>query len=282
MGRRKKEDEHENHERWLVSYADFITLLFAFFTTLYAISTVDVQKMGQMRFSMQRSFDTGIFESGSDSLSLDHGPNGSGDSVSRDILNKIKLEDGVELRESLLSRSGISGSIVSSREDMYRLKKWIETLLGPEVLKTSVHITVDSRGLVLSLGEGGFFDSGSEKIKPGGKVLLDMLATILVDLGNDIRIEGHTDTDPIKTSKFASNWELSTARATEILTYLIEKFGFSPETLSAAGYGEYRPVASNDSTEGKARNRRVDIVILDPQVSIAEPRSSLNAAQKLQ
>lgn len=265
-GRRKKEEEHENHERWLVSYADFITLLFAFFTTLYAISTVDAQKMGQMVLSMKQSFDAGMLDSGSNYLSLDHGPSGSGDSVAKDILNNNKFEDGFELSEN----------IIITRKDMHWLKLRIESALGSDALKASVHLRVDSRGLVLSLGEGGFFDSGSEEIKPEGRKLLDTIARSLISLGNMIRIEGHTDTDPIKTSKFASNWELSTARSTEILKYMISKFGFRPELLSAAGYGEYRPAAPNDSLEGKARNRRVDIVILDPKVSEVEPKSILS------
>ncbi|MBN2321142.1 MAG: OmpA family protein [Acidobacteria bacterium] len=282
MARRKKEEEPENHERWLVSYADFITLLFAFFTTLYAISTVDAHKMGQMVLSMQKSFDAGMFASGSSFLSLDEGPSGNGDTLSSDILNKIKLQEGFEIREAIMTKSGTAGNVISGKKDMRRLKNSIDSLLSSSKLKASVSLKMDSRGLVLSLGEGGFFDSGSEIIKPEGRILLDTLATSLIDLGNDIRIEGHADTDPIKTSKFASNWDLSTARATEILRYMIEKFGFQPGLLSAAGYGEFRPVAPNDTLEGKARNRRVDIVILDPMEAKTEPRGILDTAQNSQ
>jgi len=119
----------------------------------------------------------------------------------------------------------------------------------------------------------------AEIIKPEGRILLDTLATSLVDLGNSIRIEGHTDTDPISTSKFPSNWDLSTARANEILRYMIGKFGFRGELLSASGYGEHRPVAPNDTAEGKARNRRVDIVILDEMAAMAEPKGISETAQ---
>ncbi len=283
MARKKKEEEEVNHERWLVSYADFITLLFAFFTTLYAISTVDAHKMGQMVLSMQKSFDAGMFASGSSFLSLDQGPSGNGDTLSNDLLNKIKLQEGFEIREAIMTKSGMSGNVISSRKEMEKLKNRINSRLSASKLKASVSMRVDSRGLVLSLGEGGFFDSGSEVIKPDGRILLDTLAESLVPLGNNIRIEGHTDTDPINNSKFDSNWELSEARATGILRYLIGKFDFKPELLSTAGYSQYRPVAPNDSPEGKARNRRVDIVILlDSVAAREEPNGILEAAQNQQ
>ncbi|MBN2244055.1 MAG: OmpA family protein [Acidobacteria bacterium] len=276
MGRRRKEEEHENHERWLVSYADFITLLFAFFTTLYAISTVDAQKMGQMVYSMKQSFDPGMFESGGSSIMP--GGGGEGSTPSAEVISKINMQAGLELREAILTRSGVSGSVLSGKKDLNKLKRSIESLLGSDKDKSAVHVTVDPRGLTLSLGEGGFFDSGSEILKPEGRILLDTLATTLISVDNMIRIEGHTDTDPINNEKFASNMELSAARATKIHSYLVEKFGFRPELLSTAGYGEYRPVAPNDTAEGKARNRRVDIVVLDPKVTGSEPRSILDAA----
>jgi chemotaxis protein MotB len=134
-----------------------------------------------------------------------------------------------------------------------------------------VHTRLEPRGLVVSLGEIGFFDSGSDQIQPEGKILLDTLATSLVSLGNYIRIEGHTDNVPIRTSRFPSNWELSTARATAVISHLVANFGMQPKLVSAAGYAEYRPCAPNDTVEGKARNRRVDIVVLNPAAAGVEP-----------
>ena len=251
--RKKKKEEEENRERWVVSYADFITLLFALFTTLYAISTMDAQRAKQMVHSIEQSFDAKIFDPGSKQLALDHGPNGNGDAFSK--------------------------KIILSREAMQSLQKSIEAILGLDEMKSSVHVSLDPRGLIISLGEGGFFDSGSEKIKPEGRMLLNRIANKLISTGNMMRIEGHTDTDPIQTSKFPSNWELSTMRAREIQKYLIEEFGFRDEKLSLAGYGEYRPVAPNDSPEGKARNRRVDIVILDPDIALMEPVCDISALE---
>jgi chemotaxis protein MotB len=279
---RKKEDHEEgpSSERWLVSYADFITLLFAFFTTLYAISTVDAQKMGKMVLSMRASFDNSSFNSGSRSPSLNQGTGGDTSSyLQGGILLGLSSANGSNTKDltlkrpdDLKSRASSKKQVLNGEKAMGRLKRSIETLLGVDVLKGIVRARLEPRGLVISLGEGGVFDSGSDEIKPAGKALLDTLATSLVSVGNHIRVEGHTDNVPIKNSKFPSNWELSTARATAVVSHLIGNFGLQPDLLSAAGYAEYRPAASNDTEEGKARNRRVDIVVLNPAAAQIEPR----------
>ncbi len=280
MARKKqKHEEEENSERWLVSYADFITLLFAFFTTLYAISTVDAQKMGKMVLSMQASFDTPMFSPGSSTLSLSPGQGAAGSGeTSQTIIKNISVAKGSNGVDSALQdlrkltgSDSSKGLILYKEKDLERLKRSVETLLGKDVIDGRVRAHMEPRGLVVSLGEGGFFDSGSDQIKPEGRELLDTLATRLVSLGNHIRIEGHTDNVPISNSRFPSNWELSTARATAIVSYLIAKFGLIPELLSAAGYSEYRPDADNETAEGRARNRRVDIVILNPAAALEEP-----------
>ena len=274
MSRKKQHHEEEgNSERWLVSYADFITLLFAFFTTLYAISTVDAQKMGKMVTSMRASFDSAVFDSGSRTLSLSSG-NGGTALESRDIFPPGAAMIQTFSIKGMDGKKGKSGKLVtlSGEKSMGRLKRSMEGLLGPEISKGMVRLTVDPRGLVISLGEQGVFDSGSDQLKPDGKALIDTLATSLVSLGNFIRVEGHTDNVPIHNDKFPSNWELSTSRATVVISYLITNFGLRPEALSAAGYSEYRPVASNDTEEGKSRNRRVDIIVLNPTATISEPK----------
>lgn len=277
MSRKKNQHEEEgNNERWLVSYADFITLLFAFFTTLYAISTVDAQKMGKMVTSMRASFDSAVFNSGSRGLSLSQGSGGAS-SGSREILQSLAPESGINIKEvTLKGMEGLRSSsskkqVLGGEKALGRLKRNVESLLGWEVLKGIVRLHVEPRGLVISLGENGVFDSGSDQIKPEGKSLLDTLATSLVSLGNYIRVEGHTDNVPIHNARFPSNWELSTARATMVVSYLITNFGLRPEALSAAGYAEYRPAASNDTEEGRARNRRVDIIVLNPAAAAVEP-----------
>jgi chemotaxis protein MotB len=139
-------------------------------------------------------------------------------------------------------------------------------------MSSKVRTRMEARGLVISLGEGGFFDSGSDQLKPEGRDLLDALAQRLLIAENQIRIEGHTDNVPIQTTRFPSNWELSTARATTIVSYLVRRFDFTPARLSAAGYGEFCQIDTNLTPEGRARNRRVDIVVLNSSAVRSEPR----------
>jgi len=269
MRRKAKPPEHKNNERWLVSYADFITLLFAFFTTMYAISTVDAQKMGKMVLSMRASFDSTVFEAGSKTLTLSKGDKGKSDgSLAPEV---VSTQDASTRPAALPKLNSDFFQVAGARPVLEPLKRRIEVVVGPEVLNRRVHTRLDRRGLTVSLGEGGFFDSGSDQIKPEGRAILDTIAAELASVGNHVRVEGHTDNVPIRNSRFPSNWELSTSRATAIVAYLVVRFGLPPGSLSAAGYAEYRPVAGNDTEAGRARNRRVDLVILDPSHAAAEP-----------
>jgi len=275
MAKRHKKHEHVNHERWLVSYADFITLLFAFFTTMYAISTVDAQKMGKMVSSVKSSFDGTVFPDGKPTLSLSTGP-GSGESSGKELIRNVKAgrgseSGGVGKGGGLAGVFGVGGDKGEVRS-MGRLQNMVDTALVRDVIRGRVSTRIESRGLVVSLGESGVFSSGSDQISAEGLTMLDGLATSLAGVANQIRVEGHTDTVPIHVDRFPSNWELSTARATAVVAYLVRKFGYTPERLSASGYGEFRPIAPNDTVEGRAKNRRVDIVVLDPRYALAEPK----------
>jgi chemotaxis protein MotB len=264
--RRPKQEEHISHERWLVSYADFITLLFAFFTTLYAISTVDAQKMGKMVTSMRASFDSPMLEPVIKSTSANP-PSGEG-SGSHESIRSL-ADKGIGRKRAT---AGMKKEILNGDKAMSRLKAEIEALVGNSFMRGMVRAHLEPRGLVISLGEAGLFDTGSDQIKPNGKTLLDTVAKGLVPIGNYIRVEGHTDNVPISNFRFPSNWELSTARATAMVSYLISNADLQPELLSAAGYGEYRPAESNDTEEGRAQNRRVDIVVLNPSAAETEPK----------
>ena len=270
MNRRKKEEEPENHERWMVSYADFVTLLFAFFTCLYAISTVDAAKMGQMVASMKASFNGQVFEMGSDKLALDDG--GGGISVSSVIIPESRSSLDFEgMAKDAQSDDPASKMVLNGEASMGRFKRTLEGMLSEEIRKNIVRIHLERRGIIISLSETGMFDSGSDIIRPDGTVMLDTIATSLTTIGNHIRVEGHADSVPINTARFPSNWDLSVARASTVLRRMEATYGMSPEVLSASGYGHQRPVASNDTIEGRARNRRVDIVILNPSYARAEP-----------
>ena len=251
MARKKKPEEHANHERWLVSYADFITLLFAFFVTMYAISQVDAKKLGRLVQSMRVAFDTQLFDAGSSKLSLSEGGMGG--------IEQQKLVESIQ-------------PLVATGDTLKRVRDTIQSRLIKDRFVDKVRFVQDQRGLVISLTEAGFFDPGEADLKGSSLIVLDAIAEAAMTLPNQIRIEGHTDNTPIHTERFPSNWELSTARATYIISYLLGKFPFPPARLSAAGYGEYRPVASNGSSEGRAMNRRVDLVILNEAAERQEPR----------
>lgn len=266
MSHKKKAGEPENLERWMVSYADFVTLLFAFFTCLYAISNVDAAKMGQMMESMRASFGGQIFDGGSRKISMTQG---AGSAIMATAMFDVPPEERTERTKN--DKDPGSKSVLNGEADMGRFKRTIEALLNDEIKKNMVRVYLERRGIVISLSEAGMFDSGSDVIKPSGIAMLDVIATSLTTIGNQIRIEGHADSVPINTARFPSNWDLSVARASTVLRRMEKVYGMAPELLSAAGYGEYRPVASNDTPEGRARNRRVDIIVLNSAYARAEP-----------
>lgn len=246
MSRRKKAHAHANHERWLVSYADFITLLFAFFVVLYASAQVDNKKIAQVSAAIQGGFqELGAFSGAGGTLVL----------PSDKPYSPPPPSNAVDLAHSAGSAAGYS-------PDVTVLKHQLEEALGDEIRNHEIEMRVTPEGLVVSLREVGFFNSGDATLLVDGQNTLTRIATILNEKGFHIRVEGHTDNVPIHTTRFRSNWELSTARATEVVSILIEKHGFDPSQVSAAGYSEYRPIASNDTEEGRKSNRRVDIVVV--------------------
>jgi chemotaxis protein MotB len=273
MSRRRKHPEHVNHERWLVSYADFITLLFAFFVVLYASSQVDKRKVGKLALSIQVAFqELGVFDTSSTLIPLN-------DSEAIPF-SKIQVVENTE-RTSDMTRfvQPMKGQLSPSPSSpMKNIQAELEKALAPEIKGHIVELKARREGLIVSLREVGFYVSGSATIRPASKDAIDRLSAVLKARTESLRIEGHTDNVPIHTLHFASNWELSTARASDLINVFIQRYGFDPGRLSAAGYAEFHPVASNDSAEGRARNRRVDIVILNPSTATAAPVSPGSSA----
>ena len=224
-----------SHDRWLVSYADFITLLFAFFVVMYSAAQLDKRRAGELATAIQTAF----LQRGS----LPPSPAVPAGASSFSSQSAARLGDGGE------------------QEDLTSLATQIEHTLAPEIASGDVAVRSSAEGLIISLREIGFFDSGSDKIKPGAAAAFARIAEILQPTTNHIRIEGHTDNVPIHNPRFFSNWDLSSARATATVRLLIGD-GLSPERLAAAGYSEYHPVSSNSTPDGRALNRRVDIVIV--------------------
>jgi chemotaxis protein MotB len=256
--RRERHRAHANHERWLVSYADFITLLFAFFVVLYASSQVDQRKAGKLALAIQVAFqEMGVFPASTTQIPLD-----INDPMPFSTVQAIQnVKRNSELRR-IASHPDDELSASSEETDISTLQAELRDALHNEIALREVAVHRESDGLVISLREFGFFDSGSAAIKPESLSALNRIASILSIRTYKLRIEGHTDNIPIHTAQMASNWELSTARATEIVRILIMENRFPPDRLSAAGYAQYHPIASNLTAQGRAQNRRVDIVVL--------------------
>jgi chemotaxis protein MotB len=270
MAKKKKHPEHVNHERWLVSYADFITLLFAFFVVMFAASNSDQKKAGKIAQAVQVAFkEMAVFTPTGKVVPLYE--DGGLPSDSKSVIgNAHSAFDATQF-----VASGKQGEVAKSsipKPSITEVKAKLETLLKQEIAKNSVHLAEDSRGLTVSLAEAGFFDPGSAAMHPESLAVVDRIAETLRPLGYNLRVEGHTDNTPIHTAQFPSNWELSTARATFVLQYLISNANIPPQRLSAVGYGEYRPVTSNGTPEGRAANRRVDLVVLGAAAQKEEPQ----------
>lgn len=262
---RKKKHEHVNHERWLVSYADFITLLFAFFVVLFASSQSDKKKQAAMTQAMQSAFQQyGVFEAHSKTPAL--APSAGGSERPTPIARPLSTES---TGTSEATRRRIADTI----------DKELRQSPSKALATSSINIRNARDGMVISLKDVGFFDSGSSEIRPEA---LQMLQHIAADLPpGSIRVEGHTDNVPVHSAQYRSNWELSTARAASIARVLLEKSLVNPASLAIAGYGEFHPIASNETSEGRAMNRRVDIVLLHPPSQTAQQTESIPAMSEM-
>lgn len=235
--RPKDDDDRENLERWLLTYADLMTLLLAFFIILYSMSRIDAEKFERVSSALRTVLH------GTAASPLPH--------------ETIMMDD-----------PGV-GPVKTG--DLNYLKSKIEKILLEKGLVDKISAEIEDRGLVIRISESTFFALGSANLKEQAKEILNLFGDIIGDIPNHIRIEGHTDNLPIQNSKFPSNWELSTTRATICIRYLVENYGMVPDRISAMGYGEYRPVAGNDNSEGRSMNRRVNIVVLNWDEKYKEP-----------
>ena len=259
---RRKRPAHANHERWLVSYADFITLLFAFFVVLYASAQVDQRKVGRLALAIQVAFqELGVFPASTTKV-----PINMNEPMPFSTVQAIENAKHTAELGRVASSASDSLSAASEEANLNTLQTELQEALQHEISVHAVALHRETEGLVISLREFGFFDSGSASLRPEALPALDRIASILSVRTCRLRIEGHTDNVPIHTAKMASNWELSTARSTELVRLLIVRYRFSPDRLSAAGYAEYHPIASNETAAGRAQNRRVDVVILTEHI----------------
>jgi chemotaxis protein MotB len=251
---RERRKVHISRDRWLVSYADFITLLFALFVVLFAFAKADQKKQVQVSDAIDTAFHAlGVFPAATRQFSKD----ASGATSSE----KAAIPMNIVMGEDVLSPAKV-------KDDLESIHRELEQKLSNQVATHTVSMKMGRDGLVISLREAGFFSSGSATPKPETLPTLRQIAASLGRTPYDLRIEGHTDNIPIHTAEFDSNWELSSARATRIARILIDMKAIPPDRISAAGYAEFHPAASNDNAEGRAENRRVDLVVL--------PRTKIN------
>lgn len=252
MLRRKllqEDDAHENHERWLVSYADFITLLFAFFVVMYATSSLNEGKYKVLSNSLVTAFKSTASHMDAGQLQIAQSiiktePDGA-------MIKIMEKENGQTEQAQRMER----------KETLRSMAKDILHALEPLINDGSVTVTQSAIGIAVEINASVLFSPGEAFLAENSIEALRAVAKVIRGHGHEIHVEGHTDNMPIHTIHFPSNWELSTARASSVIRLFIEN-GVEAVRLTAIGYGENRPVDSNDTSEGRKRNRRVSIMIL--------------------
>lgn len=255
MARRKKPEEHENHERWLVSYADFITLLFAFFVVMYSISSVNEGKYRVLSSTLGAVFSDQV-------RSLDpiqEGQVSRGEGELSPSPGKPDIQDfQIELPETPHKPPPVPEETVRTIND---ISQQMNTALSDLIEDDNVTIKKGDDWLEVEIKSNVLFDSGQARLEKDAVPIIGKIATILNTSANPIQVEGFTDNNPINTPRFPSNWELSAARSATVV-HLLERYGLKPGRLSAIGYGEFKPIADNSTEEGRRKNRRVVLVVL--------------------
>ncbi|MBU3099106.1 MULTISPECIES: OmpA/MotB family protein [Clostridium] len=249
---KKREEKEGNGERWLLTYSDLITLLMIFFVVMYASSTADTTKYKQLA----KSLNVAISGGGASIIGSD-----TATSVSNSTVTVVDPPE---------TTTNAANSKTAEENNMENIKKNVDTYLKQNGLASSVSTKIDERGLEVSLKTSLLFDVGTAGVKEDSAKKLISIGKILNHVNNYVRIEGHTDSTPMSNNEFKSNWQLSAFRATNVTELLISKAGISPKKISAVAYGENRPVATNTTEVGKAKNRTVDIIILSNQFSKTE------------
>ena len=236
-GRGGHAEEGHTDERWVISYADLVTLLLGFFIILYATSELDIERFESISLGLAKAFN-------------------------------VPVKEGIDPAGSPVLGGGrglLPGPINTGRVDR-DLAIIQETLAGHERARVlepgEIEVRREDDSIVFRIADSLVFPSASAELRPGALPLLQVIGEIVRDLPNEIRVEGHTDAVPVLTERYPSNWELSSARATAVLRYLTEDGAVDPSRVYAAGYGEHRPLATNETPEGRALNRRADIVVL--------------------
>jgi chemotaxis protein MotB len=261
---RRKHPSHPNHERWLVSYADFITLLFAFFVVMFATAQTDNAKSRAVSESVKKALQGDSFKSAFAMLL-----GGKGE-VKGQLVSKTTDSGGGKL--------GVGDTTGLTLAELLPI---LSQALQQEIQSGRLALRMTSRGLTISFTQAALFPSGEDEVAADFYPTIQKIANAMNKVPNPVRAEGHTDSVPIHNSRFRSNWELSAARSIALME-LFTKYGVARERFSIAGYADTAPIDKNDSEEGRRKNRRVDIVVLNENGAKGEPdKPPLPSAPKL-
>jgi chemotaxis protein MotB len=259
--RRKHEESHENHERWLVSYADFITLMFAFFVVVFAASQADRTKTKAVSDAVEKALADEHFATKVKQI-LD---------PAKASKNAAKAQPTGLLAEAKKEQSQPAEKLPELAPSLKKLTAELEA----DIKAGRVQISLEPRGLVISLKEGAFFEPGDDTVHKERYGSIAKLANVLKPLPNPVRLEGHTDSLPIRNTRFRSNWELSAARSIAVLQLLRDRFAVPESRMAIVGYADTIAMDTNATDAGRARNRRVDLTILNEAATSHEPKRSI-------
>ena len=247
--RKRVEEDHENHERWLVSYADFITLLFAFFVVMYSISSVEIGKYKQLTTSIGTAF-SGNGSSGINQTSTEKGLGTQGVSEA----NMTSIVKPLPLSHLYAERTR------REHDSMAKTGVDISNKLAPLITEGKIQVIQTSRGIRIDIQDNLLFNAGSADLSPAANIIISEIVPLILNDQRKIQVEGHTDNIPIHNAAFFSNWELSAVRASSVVR-LLSSLGVSEQRLSAVGLGASQPINENETEAGRAKNRRVSIII---------------------
>ncbi len=270
MARKRRHEEHPNHERWLVSYADFITLLFAFFVVMYSISSVNDGKYRVLSETLTDAFlksaqsldpiQVGEKVRTINPVAGEYAASEPGTLESSDTEDPLDIIDEENIETKGRPEAEGTGKEGDGKTNLDQTVAALESTLSPFIADDLVNVKKTDRGIEVEMKSKMLFDSGSARLSRTAIKMLRDVSEILRPLPNQIVVEGHTDNVPIRTILFPSNWELSSVRAASVVN-LLGRFGIDPQRMAAIGYGEFKPTATNDDEEGRQKNRRVALVI---------------------
>jgi len=264
--RKRVEEDQDNHDRWLVSYADFITLLFAFFVVMYSISSVEIGKYKQLTNSIGTAF-SGNGSSGVNQTSTEKGLGARGvtETKTSSIIKPLPLS---HLYTEKMRRE---------RDSMAKTGAEVSNKLAPMIAEGKIQVIQTSRGIRIDIQDNLLFSAGSADLSTAANAIISEIVPLIKDNQRKIQVEGHTDNTPIHNTTFFSNWELSAVRASSVVR-LLSTLGISEQRLSATGLGASQPISENETESGRAKNRRVSIIITY-EVPMQEDTSNVIAPQ---